>query len=81
MRNSITFKGEELTDLYYALATASNYYEDMLKVAKDRCAHNLIDENYKEYRKLEVRYKETTKLKDKVFALLYRKNNKNGGIL
>lgn len=73
MKNTIIFKGEELTDLYYALATAGNYYADRLVESKSECAYNLTAENYAEYRKWEIRHEETIKMKDRVFALIYEK--------
>ena len=73
MKKSITFKGQEIDDLYSALSTASNYYNDMRKVAKDKCWYNLTAENYEEYRKWEIRYEETMKMTAKVFALIYKK--------
>ena len=81
MRNSITFKGEEIADLYYALTTAYCYSLDMLKKAKDICLHNLTAENCDLCSKWEIKCEKTKALMEKTFEPIYYKLIKNGGKL
>ena len=71
MQKSVTFKGQEVDDLYLALIDASNYCANMLATAKEKCGQNLTAENYAEFRKWETRYEMATKLREKSFEPLY----------
>ncbi len=81
MKKSITFKGEEITDLYNALTTAYVYSLDMLEKAKNICSRNLTAENCDICRKWEIKCEKTKALMEKTFEPIYYKLIKNGGKL
>lgn len=71
MQKSVTFKGQEVNDLYDILIAANNLFALELERAKKKCAQNLTAENYAEFRKWEIRYEEAAKLRDKTFVPVY----------